>query len=355
MLQCAAMAEVSLGEIVDFTGGAFDGDRGTMIRGVRPLADAGPSDLTFLANPKYAPLLASSEAAAILVPQRQEGASERWIRVDDPYFQLARLLLRWFSTIPAPEGISAEASISASAAIGAGARIAPGVAVGEGSVIGERVTIFAGASIGAGVTIGDETIIYGNVTIYHGSRIGRRCIIHGGVVIGSDGYGFATREGRHHKIPQIGIVRIDDDVEIGANTTIDRAALGETVIGEGTKIDNLVQIGHNVTIGRHCLIVSQVGIAGSTEIGDYCVFGGQAGASGHLKIGARVQVAAQSAVMKDWAGPATIGGSPARPLREHLRQEALTGRLPQLVERVRALEERLAALEGKEKESEGEG
>src|SRR5207237_8713952 len=173
----------------------------------------------------------------------------------------------------------------------------------------------------------DGTTVHANASIYHGSRIGRRCVIHSGAVIGSDGYGFATHGGKHHKIPQIGIVRIEDDVEIGAGTTIDRAALGETVIGEGTKIDNLVQIGHNVKVGKHCLLVAQVGIAGSTELGDYVVVAGQSGFAGHLTIGNRVQVAAKSAVLDDVGDGEKVMGIPAVPFRQFARREARRRRL----------------------------
>jgi UDP-3-O-[3-hydroxymyristoyl] glucosamine N-acyltransferase len=175
--------------------------------------------------------------------------------------------------------------------------------------------------------IGEDSIVYPNVVIYDGTRIGRRCIIHASVVIGSDGYGFAMHEGKHHKIPQMGIVRIEDDVEIGAGSTIDRAALGETVIGEGTKIDNLVMIGHNVKIGKHCLLVSQVGIAGSTELGDHVFVAGQSGFSGHLKIGHRVQVAAKSAVLEDVPDDTKVMGSPAIPFKEFARRQAAVKRL----------------------------
>jgi UDP-3-O-[3-hydroxymyristoyl] glucosamine N-acyltransferase len=189
------------------------------------------------------------------------------------------------------------------------------------------VVIFQGVSVEAGAVVGDGTVLYPNVVIYEECVIGRRCVIHANTVIGSDGYGFATNRGKHHKIPQIGIVRIEDDVEIGAGTTIDRAAFGETVIGEGTKIDNLVQIGHNVKIGSHCLIVSQVGIAGSTELGDYVAVGGQSGLSGHLKIGSRVQIGGGTAVVEDTPDDSKVMGYPALPFRQFARREALLKRL----------------------------
>jgi UDP-3-O-[3-hydroxymyristoyl] glucosamine N-acyltransferase len=321
------MPSVTLGEIADFVGGQYAGDRTRSVTTVAPLAEAGEEQLSFLSNRKYAAQLAQTKAGAVLVPENMEGDDKRWIRVADPYFAVARIMTRWFSVRPMPKGQSALASISATAKLGANVAIGPFTTIGDNVVIGNNVTIFQGASIEAGTTIGDDCIIYSNVVIYDGARIGRRCIIHAGVVIGSDGYGFAMHEGKHHKIPQIGIVRIEDDVEIGAGTTIDRAALGETVIGEGTKIDNLVQIGHNVKIGKHCLLVSQVGIAGSTELGDHVFVAGQSGFSGHLKIGHRVQVAAKSAVLEDVPDDAKVMGSPALPFNEFARRRAAVKRL----------------------------
>ncbi len=321
------MPTVALGEIVDFVGGHYAGDRDRRVTAVAPLAEAGAEQLSFLNNRKYAAQLAETKAGAILVPQNLEGEDERWIRVDDPYFAIARIMTRWFSVRPMPKGISPKASIAASASLGTDVAIGPFATIGESVVIGNNVTIFQNVSIEAESTLGDDSIIYPNVVIYDGTRIGRRCIIHAGVVIGSDGYGFAMHDGKHHKIPQIGIVRIEDDVEIGAGTTIDRAALGETVIGEGTKIDNLVQIGHNVKIGKHCLLVSQVGIAGSTELGDHVFVAGQSGFSGHLKIGHRVQVAAKSAVLEDVPDDTKVMGSPAMPFNEFARRQIALKRL----------------------------
>jgi UDP-3-O-[3-hydroxymyristoyl] glucosamine N-acyltransferase len=321
------MPAVSIGEIVDFVGGEFGGDRNVAIKSVAPLAAASADQLSFLSNRKYAGELVATKAGAILVPKKLDGADARWIRVDDPYFAFAKIMTRWFSNRPMPRGISPKAVVAESAKLGTNVSLGHFTVIGDNVVVGNNVTVFQGVSIEAGSTIGDDCIIYPNVAIYDGSRIGNRCIIHSGVVIGSDGYGFATHGGKHHKIPQIGIVRIEDDVEIGAGTTIDRAALGETVIGEGTKIDNLVQIGHNVKVGKHCLLVSQVGIAGSTELGDYVAVAGQSGFSGHLKIGNRVQVAAKSAVLDDVPDDTKVMGSPAVPFTEFARRQAAVKKL----------------------------
>jgi UDP-3-O-[3-hydroxymyristoyl] glucosamine N-acyltransferase len=321
------MPAVSVGEIVDLVAGQFAGDRDRSIMSVASLAQAESDQLSFLSNRKYAADLAATRAGAVLVPKNLEGHDDRWIRVDDPYFAFARIMTRWFSNRPMPKGVSPKAVVSSSAKLGQNVVLGHFAIIGDEVVIGNNVTIFQGVSIEAGSIIGDDCIIYPNVTIYDGTRVGRRCIIHSGVVIGSDGYGFALHEGKHHKIPQIGIVRIEDDVEIGAGTTIDRAALGETVIGEGTKIDNLVQIGHNVKVGKHCLLVSQVGIAGSTELGDYVAVAGQSGFSGHLKIGNRVQVAAKSAVLDDVPDDTKVMGSPAVPFTEFARRHAAVKKL----------------------------
>jgi UDP-3-O-[3-hydroxymyristoyl] glucosamine N-acyltransferase len=321
------MPAVSLGEIVDLVGGEFAGDRNLSITTVASLSQANGDQLTFLSNRKYAAELAATKAGAILIPKKLEGNDPRWIRVDDPYFAFAKIMTRWFSNRPMPKGISPKAVVAESAQLGDNLALGHFAIIGENVVVGNNVTIFQNVSIEAGSVIGDDCIIYPNVVIYDGSRIGNRCIIHSGVVIGSDGYGFATHGGKHHKIPQIGIVRIEDEVEIGAGTTIDRAALGETVIGEGTKIDNLVQIGHNVKVGKHCLLVSQVGIAGSTELGEYVAVAGQSGFSGHLKIGNRVQVAAKSAVLADVPDDTKVMGSPAVPFTEFARRQAVVKKL----------------------------
>ncbi len=321
------MPAVPISEIVAFTGGRYSGPADRMIDGVAPLAGAGEAQLSFLSNSKYATQLASTRAAAIFVSDDVPGDDDRFIRVANPYYAMASVVAKYFDRRPMPNGISPLASIAATATLGANVAIGPFSTIADGVVLGDGVVIFQNVSIEAGTAIGDGTIVYPQVSIYDRSIIGKRCIIHSGVVIGADGYGFATEGGRHHKIPQIGIVRIGDDVEIGAGSTIDRAALGETTIGDGTKIDDQVMIGHNVKVGRHCLLVAQVGIAGSTELGDYVVVAGQSGFGGHLTIGSGVQVAAKSAVLHDVADGAKVMGIPAVPFREFARREAMLRRM----------------------------
>lgn len=303
------MSGVSISEIVTLVGGRYDGAADRVIRGVGTLKDATEDQISFLGNPTYAPQIATSRAGAILVPNDLESDDPRFIRVVKPHAALADVIDRWFNNRKVPRGISPLASIAATAKIGA------------------NVTIGAFCSIGENVTIGDDTLIYANVSIYDGTQVGRRCILHSGVVLGSDGYGFVAVGGKHRKIPQIGIVRIEDDVEIGSNSCVDRAALGETVIGEGTKIDNLVQIGHNVRIGKHCLLVSQVGIAGSTELGDNVVVAGQAGVAGHLKLGNGAQIGAAAAVFHDVPAGTKVMGNPAVEFREFARRDVAIKRL----------------------------
>lgn len=324
--------------ICELVGGESKIDPAMEIRSVRSLEAADPNDLSFLGRGVNVNRAGSSRAGAILVDRSLDGDDSRWIKVDEPGYALARVLQEWFVTDYAPAGRSDLASVAASADIGRGARIGAWVRIGEDAVIGEDVVIHERCSVGRGSAVGAGSVLHPGVTIYPGVTIGQKCVIHSGAVIGADGFGFVTHQGTHHKIPQIGGVIIGNDVEIGANTTIDRGALEDTVVGDGTKIDNLVMIAHNVKVGKHCFLAAEVGIAGSTEIGDYCAFGGRAGAYGHLKIGSRVQVAAVSVVTRDVDGPVTLSGTPARPLREYLRKEALTWRLTSLFDRVRKLE-----------------
>jgi UDP-3-O-[3-hydroxymyristoyl] glucosamine N-acyltransferase len=339
------MGGLTSGDVVDLVGGDFTGDRSLPIERVRTLAEAGPNDLSFLGNPKYVSQVGSSLAGAIIVGRRQPEESPRFIRVDDPYVALARVLTRWFEPAVHPKGVSELAFISPSASLGHDVAIGPFAVIGDEVVIGDGAAIHEGVSIGAGSEIGEGTVLYPRAVVYPRMKIGRRCIIHSGAVIGSDGFGFVTTGGRHLKIPQIGIVRLEDDVEIGACTTIDRAALAETVIGEGSKLDNLVQIAHNVRIGRHGLFASQAGVAGSTTFGDYCVMAGQAGSVGHIELGDHVVIVARGVATKNWEGPVQLAGFPGRPIGEKMRADASAARLPKLTEKIRGLEERVAQLE----------
>jgi UDP-3-O-[3-hydroxymyristoyl] glucosamine N-acyltransferase len=315
------MPAVLLSEIVDFVSGRYDGPGDVSIEGVLPLSEAGERHISFLSNPRYASQIETTRAAAVLVANDLPGHSSRWIRVADPYYAMATVVARFFAQKPQPRGISPHAAIASSAKLGKDVAVGAFSSIGENVILGDGVVIYPNVTIEDGAEIGDGTVIYPQVSIYHGCRIGRRCILHSGVVIGSDGYGFATDAGgRHHKIPQVGIVRVEDDVEIGAGTTVDRAALGETVIGEGTKIDNLVQVGHNVRVGRRCLLVAQVGIAGSTTLGEDVQVGGQSGFAGHLKIGNRVRVYSKSAVFEDVPEGVWVRGIPAVSQREYVRQ-----------------------------------
>ena len=315
------MPAVPLRDIVTFVSGRYDGPD-AIIAGVAPLSEATEQHISFLSNPKYAAQLETSKAAAILVADDLPDQSPRYIRVANPYYAMATTVARFFAQRPRPEGISQHAAIAPSAKLGKNVAVGAFSVIGDEATIGDDVVIYPNVTIEANAVIGDGTIVYPQVSIYYGCRVGKRCILHSGVVIGADGYGFATDDaGVHHKIPQVGIVRIEDDVEIGAGTTVDRAALGETVIGEGTKIDNLVQIGHNVRIGKRCLLVSQVGIAGSTTLGDFVQVGGQSGFAGHLKIGHRVRVYSKSAVFEDVPDGVWVRGIPAVSQREYVRQQ----------------------------------
>jgi len=321
------------------------GDEKFEVNGVRPLDTAEAEHLSFLHNPKYVDEAKSSSAGAILVADPESLPGRNLLVCPEPYLALAHAL-EIFHPMARPEaGVHPSSVVADNVSVGEGASIGPLVSVSGGASIGDRSVIGAGCVLGKGVEIGADCVLHPRVVVEDNCRIGDRCIVHSGTVIGSDGYGFATVDGVHHKVPQVGIVVLEDDVELGANVCVDRAALGETRIGRGTKVDNLVQIAHNVEIGEHCLLVAQVGISGSTQIGHHSVFAGQAGCSGHLKIGSGVVASARAAVFKDVPDGVTMSGAPARPHREWLKANANLQRLDRLREKVKQLEERLAELE----------
>lgn len=319
-------------------GGAAIGDGEIEILRLNTIEAAGSGDLTFIANPKYAARLDSTRASAVIVKSVPAGQQRNFLVHNDPHYAVAQALQLLY---PAPgsqiqPGIAASARVDVSARIGRDVHIGEFVVIGAGTTIGDGSRIMTGSIIGRNCGIGDNSLLYPQVVVYDECLIGSRVAIHAGTVIGADGFGYATHAGVHHKVYQIGRVRIEDDVEIGANCTIDRGALNETVIGSGTKIDNLVQIAHNVRIGRGCIIVAQVGIAGSTVLGDYVVLGGQVGLVGHLELGSGARFAAKSGVTKSYSG-GDYGGTPARPMREYREIEAHIHRLPQRMNELRRL------------------
>ena len=340
------MVTRTLSELAAELGGEVVGDGSVVLRGVAGIREAMPGDVTFLANRRYDAHLRETRASAVICARDQADAGRPLLRVDNPYlaFQRAVRIFRPDHYRPAP-GIHPTACVAADATLGREVAIGPHCIVESGARIGDRVVLMGGCYVGHGATIGEDGYLYPRVVIREDCTLGDRCVLHPGVVVGSDGFGFAFDAGRYHKVPQVGTVVIGDDVEIGANTTIDRATTHSTRIGEGTKIDNLVQIGHNVVVGRHCIIVAQVGVSGSTELEDYVTLGGQAGLVGHIKIGKGAMVGAQSGVTKSVAADTTVTGYPATLHSAWKRLQAFIHRLPDLFQRTRDLEERIAALE----------
>jgi UDP-3-O-[3-hydroxymyristoyl] glucosamine N-acyltransferase len=340
------MSTRTLAELATELGGAVVGDPDTVIRGVAGIREAQAGDITFLANSRYDGYLDTTLASAVICARDAREAPVPQIRVDNPYlaFQKVVKLFRPELYRPLP-GVHTTAVVSPAATVGEGASIGAYCVVEAGARIGARTVLMPGCYVGVQATVGDDCHFYPRVTVREECVVGNRCILHPGVVIGADGFGFALDGGRYHKVPQVGIVVVGDDVEIGANTTIDRATTDATRIGDGTKIDNLVQIGHNVVIGKHCIVVAQVGISGSTELEDYVVIGGQAGLVGHIKLGKGAQVGAQSGVSKSVAPGVTVFGSPAHPLPIVKRLNAYLQKLPELFQRSKRLEERVARLE----------
>ncbi len=332
------MATYTLNEIASRVAGSVVGNAACRIGGVRPLDEAGPEDLSFLAHARYRRAAADSRAAALLTSSA-EGLSDRnLILVENPYTALATVMGMFHAkSIPAP-GISPQAAIGVEVVLGRDVSVAPLASVGRGCALADGVVLMPGVVLGEGVSIGRQSVLHPHVVVYPGCSIGERVVIHAGAVIGSDGFGFGEEAGGRAKIPQIGVVRIGDDVEIGANCTIDRATFGSTVVGSGCRIDNLVQIGHNVQVGEGSVLVAQSGVAGSTKLGRSVILAGQSGVSGHLKIGDRSIVGAKSAVLRDLAPASFVVGHPAVDHREWKRTQAALRRLPELVRRVLRLE-----------------
>ncbi len=336
--------ELSLSELAEQLGLVLQGED-RPVTGVNTLEAAGPQEVTFLANPRYDHLLEETNAAAVILDREHAGrAAAADLISENPYLDFARAVALFAKPQGSFTGVSGQSFVHPEAELGQGATVYPFVYVGPGAVIGAGTTLFSGVYVGEGSTIGEECVLYPNVTVMAGTSIGQRVIIHAGSVLGSDGFGFVMGEQGREKIPQIGTVVVEDEVEIGAGTTIDRAALGETRIGRGTKIDNLVQIGHNVHIGQGSVIVAQVGIAGSTTVGRNVVLAGQVGVAGHLTIGDNCRVGAKSGVAKSLDAGKDYGGIPAIEQMRFLRYVSVAPRLPDMLRQLKDLEKEVARL-----------
>jgi len=337
--------KITLQEIASYLGGKVVGDPEAVVHGIGSLDDAIEGQITFLANPKYAAKVAVTRASAVIAAPGTDCHGKNLVETGNPQLAFAKLLTLFTRKETPPMGVMAGAHVSPAATIGNDATIYPGAYVGEGVTIGARAVIHPGVVLYEGVTIGDDVTLHANVSIRERCTIGNRVIVHNGAVIGSDGFGYVPDGKKHFKIPQIGIVVVEDDVEIGANVTIDRAALDKTLIRRGTKIDNLVQIAHNCSLGEDCIIVAQAGVAGSTVLGNNVIIGGQAGLAGHIKLADNVMIGGQSGVTNSIKEAGVFSGTPVMPHKEWLKASMTLPRLPEMRKSLSDLEKRLAELE----------
>jgi UDP-3-O-[3-hydroxymyristoyl] glucosamine N-acyltransferase len=335
---------VKLRELASLLNGEIFGDRDIEISGVSSINDAKEGDITFISAKRYIKDLSGSRASCVIVKELIPGASIAQLKVSNPNLAFAKLL-EYFNLKPSkPIGISKDAVVSPKAAIGKDVSIYPFSYIADGVSIGSGTIVHPYVFIGENTMLGEKCIIYPHVTLRENIKVANRVIIHSGSVIGSDGFGYVFDEGKYHKIPQVGGVIIEDDVEIGSNVAIDRATTGNTIIGEGTKIDNLVQVGHNVKIGRNSVICGQAGIAGSSELGEYVTLAGQVGIADHVKIESESRIGAQSGVIGDIEKGA-YSGTPAMPHKQWLRVQAIIARLPESYRKIKELEEKIKDLE----------
>lgn len=332
--------------IANHIGGAVEGDGSVAVHDFSKIESGRPGTITFLANPKYTHYIYTTDASVVLVRRdfvAEQPVKATLIRVADPYACLAQLLnLAATLMKPNPVGVEQPVFIGEGSAVPEGAYIGAFAYIGKGVKLGKNVKIYPQVYIGDGVEIGDDTTLYAGVKVYYGCRIGNRCVIHAGAVIGADGFGFAPdASGVYHKIEQLGIVRIDDDVEIGANTTVDRSTMGQTHIARGVKLDNLIQVAHNVEIGHDTVIAAQAGMAGSSKIGANCMIGGQVGVAGHISIGDRTAIGAQSGIPNNVEPDSKLMGYPAVPMVDFARNAVHIKRLGELYKRVGSIEKAL--------------
>jgi len=342
--------EFTAKQIAEFLGGTVDGNENAAVHTFAKIEEGVPGALSFLANVKYTHYLYSTQSSVVLVNKDftpEQPVSATLIRVDNAYESLAKLMSLYASMKPGRSGISSLASVSEKAKIGQNVYIGPFSVVEDGAVIGDNTQIYPHVIVGEGASVGADCILYPHVTIYYGCKIGNRCILHAGSVIGADGFGFAPTPQGYNKIPQIGIVQLEDDVEIGANTCIDRSTMGRTVIHKGVKLDNLIQVAHNVEIGENTVMSAQTGIAGSTKVGEWCMIGGQCGISGHLTLGNKVNLAAKTGVISSLEDGATMMGYPGIGYRNFLRSSLIYKDLPEMSKTIRNLEKEIEELKAK--------
>lgn len=341
------MPKKTIQEIADHVGGQVIGDASVVIDSAATLDSAGAGQITFLSNPKYLPRVASTQAAAILVADEVQTSAAQ-IVTKDPYYAFMQAVVLLHGHRQHPQtGINPKAHIAASATIGDNTHIQAFAVISENARVGRNCRIYPGVFIGPNVSVGDDCVLYPNAVIYDGCIVGNRVIIQSNASVGQDGYGFATHKGEHHKIPQIGIVVLEDDVEIGSASVIERGTLDNTVIGKGSKIGDSVAIGHGTKIGPHCLLVPQAGVAGSAQLGHHCVVGGQAGIVGHIKVGNLVTIGAQAAVINSVPDGSTILGAPAIDANKAKRAYALIETLPDIRQKLRKLDKEIDKLKNK--------
>lgn len=340
-------------QIAAYVGGVVEGDPNASVDSFAKIEEGKKGALSFLADPKFIPHIYTTESSVVIVNesfQLDKQVKTTLVRVENAYAAIAKLLTLYESMKPKKTGVSEDARVAATARIGEGCYIAPFVVVGENARVGDGCQLYPGCYVGDGVEIGQGSTLYPNVTVYHGCKLGERVILHAGTVIGADGFGFAPTPDGYEKIPQIGIVVIEDDVEIGANSCVDRSTMGATVVHKGVKIDNLVQVAHNVTIGEHTVMSAQVGVAGSSKVGKWCMLGGQVGVAGHLTVGDKTYAGAQSGIAGGRLvaqGGATVMGYPAIDHSNFARSSAVFKQLPELSKQVFMMQQQIDELKRK--------
>ena len=339
--------EFSAKQIAEYIQGVIVGDENATVHTFAKIEEGIPGALSFLSNPKYTHYIYDTQSSIVLVnkdfePEREVKAT--LIKVENAYESLAKLMTLYEASIPKKTGVDPLASIAKNVKMGENVYVGPFACIEEGAEIGDNVYIHPHVTVGYNAKVGDNTILYPHVTIYHDCRVGKNCILHAGSVVGADGFGFAPSPAGYEKIPQIGIAILEDNVEIGANTCVDRATMGATIIHKGVKLDNLIQVAHNVEVGSHTVMASQVGVAGSTKVGEWCMFGGQVGVAGHIKIGDRVNIGAQSGIPGNIKSDVSLMGYPAIEPRQFARSAAIYKKLPDMYTELGRLQKELEEL-----------